>query len=98
MVQYARMKNKPLEEELQQGYQRLIEKMVDDHILVKDIPGMTTLLFVLFGVLITEVLMRYFEGRVFRPGFSWFAGSIILIYNPVTVNFLLGGKVTFMAK
>ena len=42
--------------------------------------------------------MRYFEGQGFWPSFSWFAGTIILIYNPVTVNFLLGGKVTFMAK
>lgn len=51
----------------------LIEKMVDDHILVKDIPGMTTLLFAIFGVLITEVVMRYFF--LFRA--NWLGQAVI---------------------
>ena len=37
----------------------LIKEMVDDYIFVNDIPGLTRLAFIIFGVLVLEVILRY---------------------------------------
>lgn len=38
---------------------RLIQQMVDEHIFVGDIPGLTRLAFIIFGLLILEIILRY---------------------------------------
>lgn len=39
---------------------KLLQKMVDEHIVVHDIQGMTFLAIIVFGLLVIEVILRYF--------------------------------------
>ena len=60
----------------------LIEKMVDQHIMTNDVAGMKMMLMAIFGVLILEVILRYF----FLYHADWMGQAVIRDLRTRTFN------------
>ncbi len=63
----------------------LIQVMIDDYVFLGDLPGLTKMAFIILGVLVLEVLLRY----VFIYSTSWLGQSVIRdlrvrIFNHIT--------------
>ena len=72
----------------------LIKVMVDDHIFKYDVPGMSKIALLIIGVLIMEVVLRYF----FIYGTSWLGQSVIRDLRIRVFNHISSLKLTYFDK